>query len=263
MIQPHCLNIVIPMAGRGARFVKAGYHLPKPLIPVHGRPMIEVVVENLRPTSPHRYIFICQREHLNSYGLSSLLKRLDEQGEIIAIDSVTEGAACTVLLVEHLINNPQPLMIANCDQYVDINMDSYLRGMQRGAYDGFIMTMTANDPKWSFLRHDPSGEVEEVVEKQVISSEATVGIYNYKHGADFVAAAKSMIEANDRVNGEFYVAPVYNYLIKKGSRIGFMNVGSEGSGMYGLGIPEDLAAFNNLPIGSRLRKAPDLDSKVR
>ena len=58
------LNIVVPMAGRGQRFVDAGYRVPKPLIPVHGVPMIRLVIANLMPRRPHRFIFICQREHL-------------------------------------------------------------------------------------------------------------------------------------------------------------------------------------------------------
>ena len=240
-------NIVIPMAGKGSRFTQAGYAQPKPLLPVHGKPMIDVVVENLRPTTLHRFIFICQREHLDSYGLRAHLKSLAQNVEIIAIDSVTEGAACTVLLAEHLINNSQPLMIANCDQYVAVSMDHYLASMSQGNHDGFIMTMTAHDPKWSFIRYDASGKIKEVVEKQVVSSEATVGIYNYRRGSDFVSAAKAMIHADDRVNGEFYVAPVYNYLIKRGLSVGFLNIGSDGAGMYGLGTPEDLKSFNALP----------------
>lgn len=241
------------MAGKGSRFIKEGYTQPKPLLPVYGKPMIDVVVENLRPYAPHRFIFICQREHLNSYGLHDHLKNLGKDVEIIAIDSVTAGAACTVLLAEHHIDNLQPLMISNCDQYVDIRIDDYIGCMREGAYDGFIMTMTANDPKWSFIRYDAARKVTEVVEKKVVSSEATVGIYNYKRGADFVSAAKAMIQAGDRVNGEFYVAPVYNYLIKQNAKVGFLNIGSERAGMWGLGIPEDLKFFNSLPEIPRVK----------
>jgi dTDP-glucose pyrophosphorylase len=239
------LNIVVPMAGRGSRFAKAGYDLPKPLLPVHGRPMIEVVIDNIRPSVPHRFIFICQREHLLNHALQASLMSAGPDTVIVPIDEVTEGAACTVLLARTLIDNEQPLMMANCDQYVAVEMDQYLDAMRAGGHDGFIMTMSADDPKWSYVRLDDAGHVTDVVEKKVVSNEATVGIYNFRHGRDFVAAALAMMAANDRTNNEFYVAPAYNYL-PKGSRIGYMNIGAERAGMYGLGIPEDLSYFNQL-----------------
>lgn len=165
------------------------------------------------------------------------------------MDGLTEGAACSVLAAEALIANRDPLMIANSDQWVDVDIDSYLAAM--AGFDGLIMTMTANDPKWSFVALDPDGRVRMVREKEVISNEATVGIYNYARGIDFVTSAKKMIAANDRVNREFYVAPVYNYLIADGARVGTFNVGSEGGGMYGLGIPQDLEAFLRLDVCDR------------
>ncbi|MCD5362344.1 glycosyltransferase family 2 protein [Chromobacterium aquaticum] len=245
------INIVIPMAGRGSRFSKAGYDLPKPLLPVFNRPMIEVVIESLRPTTPHRFIFVCQREHLIAYNLESTLRQAGENTLIVPIDYVTEGALCTVLLAEDAINNDDGLMIANCDQYIATPIDVYLNEMEKGKFDGFIMTMTADDPKWSFVGLDLKGNVSQVVEKQVVSDEATVGIYNYRQGSDFVVAAREMIANNDRTNNEFYVAPAYNYMIKNGLQVGYMNIGAERAGMYGLGVPEDLEYFNSLPAMPR------------
>lgn len=244
------LNIVVPMAGAGSRFAKAGYEEPKPLIPVRGVPMIRLVIENLRPQGPHRFIFVVQRAHDDRFGLSSKLRTwAGDHAEIVHVDGLTEGAACSVLAAEALIANRDPLMIANSDQWVDVDIDSYLAAM--AGFDGLIMTMTANDPKWSFVALDPDGRVRMVREKEVISNEATVGIYNYARGIDFVTSAKKMIAANDRVNREFYVAPVYNYLIADGARVGTFNVGSEGGGMYGLGIPQDLEAFLRLDVCDR------------
>ena len=246
------LNIVIPMAGRGSRFAQVGFALPKPLIPVHGVPMIKVVIENLRPRSPHKFTFICQEAHLAEHGLEAKLKAWSPGANVIAIDRITEGAACTVLLSERFIDNDNPLMIANCDQYIDVNMDMYLAEMDRKKLDGLIMTMKANDNKWSFVGFDANGRVNKVVEKEVISDEATVGVYNFRRGAEFVAAAKGMIEKNLRVNNEFYVAPTYNQLIEDGAKIGVYSVGTIGNGMYGLGVPEDLSLFESLPISHRV-----------
>lgn len=245
------LNIVIPMAGLGSRFSNAGYTDPKPLIPVHGVPMIQLVIENLRPTRPHRFIFICQRAHLEAYGLQPKLEAWAPGCIVRGLDGVTEGAACTVLTVRDLIDNADPLMIANCDQYVDVTMDDYLADMDTRGLDGLIMTMGADSPKWSYVGLDADGLVTRVVEKQVISDEATVGIYNYIRGSDFVGAADAMIGADKRVNNEFYVAPAYDEIIDGGARIGFYNIGSEAAGMYGLGTPPDLELFLTLDVSHR------------
>lgn len=240
------INIVVPMAGRGSRFANAGYILPKPLIQVHGKPMIEYVVNNIRPREEHRFIFICLQEHIEKYDLVNELNRIAPGCAIVPVSEVTEGAACTVLLAEEYINNDDKMMIANSDQYVDIDINEYIAAM--GEYDGLIMTMKADDPKWSFIKYDENNFVTLLREKEVISDEATVGIYNYKCGADFVKYAKQMIKKNIRVNNEFYVAPVYNEMIEANKKIVFYNIGSEDNGMYGLGIPEDLNKFLENPI---------------
>lgn len=242
------LNIVLPIAGRGSRFADAGYQLPKPLIPVHGIPMIEAVVRNVRPSGPHRFIFVALREHLDHLGMRDALERAAPGSVVVPVDKVTEGAACTVLLARDLIDNGSPLMLANSDQWVDVDINAYLAAMDRQHADGLIMTMKADDAKWSFVGLDSKDLVTRVVEKEVISDEATVGIYNFRRGSDFVRAADQMIAKNLRVNNEFYVAPTYNQLIAEGARIAIYNVGSEGAGMYGLGIPSDLNQFLARPV---------------
>lgn len=237
------LNIVVPMAGRGSRFAQAGYKTPKPLIDIYGHPMIEYVTRNIKPDCEHRFIYICQKEHLARFELKKKLREISCNCEIITVDCVTDGAACTVLLAEKYINNDDPMMIANSDQFVNININTYLGAMKN--LDGFIMTMASNDPKWSFVKYDEEGMITVVREKEVISDQATVGIYNYARGKDFVKYAKQMIEKDIRVNNEFYVAPVYNEMIDAGFKIGFYDVGSS---MYGLGIPEDLECFMELEL---------------
>ena len=242
------LNIVLPIAGRGSRFADAGYTQPKPLIPVHGVPMIETVVRNIRPRRPHRFIFVALAEHLEHLGMRDTLERAAPGCIVVPVNEVTQGAACTVLLAREHIDTDDPLMLANSDQWVDVEIERYLESMDRNRADGLIMTMKAVDAKWSYVGLDLAGLVTRVVEKQVISDEATVGIYNFRRGRDFVRAADRMIERNLRVNGEFYVAPVYNELINEGARITIHNVGSEGHGMYGLGIPDDLTRFLAEPV---------------
>jgi dTDP-glucose pyrophosphorylase len=245
------LTIVIPMAGRGSRFADSGYPVPKPLIPIHGMPMIEVVVRNLSPSEPARFVFLCQAEHLRTFDFESRLRDVAPGCDIRPVDGITEGAACTVLLAAEVIDHDDVLVIANSDQWVDRTMDVHLATLRREHLDGLIMTMTATDPKWSFVRLNDRRRVTEVVEKVPISDEATVGIYTFARGRDFIRAAEAMIAADERVNGEFYVAPVYNQLVAEGAQIGVDNVGAEGDGMYGLGIPADYEHFVSLPIARR------------
>jgi NDP-sugar pyrophosphorylase family protein len=245
------LTVVIPMAGRGSRFADAGYEIPKPLLPIHGVPMIETVVRNLTPSEPARFVFICRREHMDDYGFVPALRRVAPGCVVVPIDEVTEGAACTVALGEAATDPDDILVIANSDQWVDHSMDEHLAVLRRDDLDGLIMTMTADDPKWSFVELDSAQLVTNVVEKEVVSSEATVGIYTFRRAADYFRAARSMIAADKRVNGEFYVAPVYNELIAAGARIGIDNIGADRAGMYGLGTPADYDDFLALPISAR------------
>ena len=246
------LNIVIPIAGRGSRFVEAGYTLPKPLIPVHGIPMIEAVVDNIRPKVTHKFTFVALQEHLDLLEMRVTLERIAPGCTIIPVNKVTEGAACTVLLAKEIIDNEYPLMLANSDQWVDIDINDYLADLDRKNADGLIMTMWADHPKWSYIGINENGFINKVVEKQVISNEATVGIYNFRHGSDFVRAAEQMITGNLRVNNEFYVAPVYNEMINWGAKVAFYNVGRDGKGMYGMGVPVDLNEFIQNPVSNKI-----------
>jgi NDP-sugar pyrophosphorylase family protein len=236
------LNIVIPMAGRGSRFEKAGYVFPKPLIDVRGKTMIEVASRNLRPDGDYRYIFICQREHVKKYDLYNVLKNVtDGKFEIVQIDGITAGAACTVLCAVSYINNDDELLIANSDQFIDMDINDFLSEARRGEKDGLIMTFVASHPKWSYARTNKDGLVLEVAEKKVISNNATVGIYYYKHGGDFVRGAQAMIKKNIRYNDEFYVCPVYNEMILENKKVYIYPIDAEK--MHGMGTPEDLEIF--------------------
>ncbi len=236
------INIVIPMAGAGSRFAKVGYEKPKPFIDVDGKPMIVRVLENLAYPDA-RYILIARKEHMDKE--VELVKQIEKEFNaiFIPIDKLTEGTACTVLYARKYINNDEPLLIANSDQIVDIKIGDFIDDCKNRNLDGSILTFIDEhkDPKWSFAKLDKNGLVTEVKEKVVISEYATVGIYLYSKGKDFVDASIDMIIENDRVNNEFYTCPTYNYAIKEGSKIGIYNI--EFEQMHGIGIPEDLNLF--------------------
>ena len=228
------MNILIPMAGAGSRFEKAGYTFPKPLIDVNGKPMIQVVVDNLNVEA--HFIFICQKEHYEKYNLQSVLNLIAPNCDIIQVDGLTEGAACTTLLAKELINNDEPLLMANSDQFVEWNSNECLYAFTADTIDGGIITFESTHPKWSFAKIGKDGFVSEVAEKKPISNLATVGIYFWKHGSDYVKYAEQMITKNIRVNNEFYVCPVFNEAIQDGKKIRTKNI----ERMWGLGTPEDL-----------------------
>lgn len=236
------LNIVIPMAGEGSRFKNAGFKDPKPLIMINDQRMIELVVNNLRPNSEHRFIFICRKEHEVSFGLDRFLRRLAPGCEVLFTEGLTEGAASTVLLAKDLINNNNPLLIANSDQFIDFEIDTFLSQI-KPTTSGSIMTMKASGDKWSYVTKNAYGFVAEVVEKVQVSDEATVGIYYFQFGNSFVQCAEEMIHFQEKSNGEYYVAPVYNKLIHQGHLVEAISVGKISTEVFGLGTPEDLQLF--------------------
>lgn len=233
------LNIVIPMAGAGSRFEKAGYTFPKPLIEIFGKPMIQLVVENLNIDA--NFIFIVLKEHRVKYNIDTLLKIISPNCKIIETHGITDGAACTALLSKELINNDNPLFFANSDQFVEWDSNEFMYKMYETDSDGGIVTFNSIHPKWSFVKINDKGLVTEVAEKNPISNIATVGFYYWKKGSDFVKYAEQMINKNIRVNNEFYVCPVFNQAIEDGLEIRTYNIDN----MFGLGTPEDLNIFLN------------------
>lgn len=228
------MNVLIPMAGAGSRFQQAGYTFPKPLIDVNGKPMIQVVVENLGIDA--NFIFVVQKEHREKYNLDTLLNLIAPNCKIVEVDGLTEGAACTALLAKEHIDNDNPLFFANSDQFVEWDSTEFIYKMNETDADGGIVSFRATHPKWSFVKVNDDGFVTEVAEKNPISDIATVGYYYWKNGSDFVRYAEEMIEKNIRVNKEFYVCPVFNQAIEGGKKIRTFDIPK----MWGLGTPEDL-----------------------
>ena len=231
------LNVLIPMAGSGSRFRDAGFTFPKPLIEVEGKPMIQVVVENLGLDA--NFIFIVQKEHRKKYNLDSMLKLITKNYQIVEVDGLTDGAACTTLLAKELINNNNQLIIANSDQFVEWNPIKTMYYFTSSKIDGGILTFEATHPRWSFAKANSENEVIEVAEKNPISSNATVGIYFWNKGSDYVKYCEQMISKKITTNNEYYVCPVYNEAIQDGKKIKIYNVNK----MWGLGTPEDLNIF--------------------
>ena len=238
------INVLIPMAGRGSRFIEAGITTPKPFIDVMGMTMIERVLENLACKDVH-YLLIAQEEHINKH--ADLIAKIKSkyQADFIPINQITEGAACTTLFAREFINNSNALVIANSDQLVDINFQAFIDDCLNKNLDGLIMTFKdpTRNTKWSFASTNEEGLVESVAEKVAISDQATVGIYMFRKGSIYVNSALDMIIRNQRTNNEFYVCPTYNFAILKKYKIGIYEIPQ--NHMHGLGTPEDLNTYIN------------------
>jgi HAD superfamily hydrolase (TIGR01509 family) len=237
------MNILIPMAGAGSRFSVAGYTFPKPLIEVRGKPMIQVVVDNLGIDAT--YTYVVRKEHYEKYNLKQMLNLITPNCNIVCVDTLTEGAACTTLLAKEFINTDDSLLIANSDQFIEWNPLQFVHKVNTTKCDGNILTFRNTHPKYSYVKLNEDGNVTEVKEKQVISDIATVGIYYWAKGCEYVKYAEQMIAKNIRFNNEFYVAPVYNEAIEDGKKITIFDVEN-----WGIGTPEDLNYFLNNYKGS-------------
>lgn len=235
--QGNKLNVLIPMAGAGSRFQQAGYTFPKPLIDIKGKPMIQTVVENLNVEA--NFIFVVQKEHREKYNLDTLLNLITPNCKVVEVNELTEGAACTTLLAKEYINNDCPLLMANSDQFAEWDSNEFMYKMVEQNVDAGILSFKSTHPKWSFAKVNEFGYVTEVAEKKPISDIATVGIYYWAKGSDYVKYAEQMISKNIRVNNEFYVCPVFNEAIKDNKKIKTFNIEK----MWGLGTPEDLQYF--------------------
>jgi NDP-sugar pyrophosphorylase family protein len=237
------IQLVIPMAGRGQRFSTAGYTELKPLIAIHGVPMISIVLANLYNELIGDVILIAQRETMETGLLQKLAKNYPIPVHVISVDEVTDGPADSVKRARPLISDQAPLVIANSDQYLDCDLTDFYSNLLHTNCSGSILTMQDSDPKWSYVKIDTDGRALEVREKQVISSNATVGIYGFKSAALAWNLFDRMWANDDRTNQEFYVAPSYNYVLPDENPVTVFDLGPVGSVMHGLGIPEDLESF--------------------
>lgn len=234
------LRVLVPMAGEGSRFRQAGYDIPKPFIEVLGMPMVNLVISRLPVMGQN--IFIARTNMTPD--CDDRLRRIDDMCQVVYVDRLTEGAACTVLLAKDIINDDDPLMIVNSDNIVTFNYIELIEKTHELNAASAIMTFKGSGPKWSYSRVNDEGYVIETAEKRQICDDATSGVYFFQRGRDFVKYAQMMIEKNIRVNNEFYVCPVYNQLIDDGQKV--INLSST---FDSLGTPEDLDNF--LKLGDR------------
>ena len=252
------LKIVVPMGGEGRRFIEQGYTFPKPLIEIDGRPMIELVSQNLSPKEPHEFIFICRQEHLEQYALSDVLKLVAAGCRVVSMREATAGALCSVLLASNHLDSEQELLVANADQIVDVCIDSFLADARNRKADGSIVTFPSTHPKWSYVKLE--GElVVAAAEKRPISTHGTAGLYYFRRTDQFIAAAERMLLKNASLRSEFFVCPVYNEFVLAGMRVTTFEI--DRHAMHSLGTPEDVKRYAALLEGPSSGPSP-LDART-
>ncbi|HUU46423.1 MAG TPA: glycosyltransferase family 2 protein [Acidobacteriota bacterium] len=252
------LNILVPLAGEGRSFREHRSVFPKPLVEIGGKPMIQVVVENLAALMPARFIFVINRDDAERFALAEVLRLVAENCEVIVAPGPTRGAACTAMLAIRHIDNDDPLVIANGDQFLNCDLSEFLADAYLRELDGSMITFRSVHPKWSFARLDDDGFVVETSEKRPISNNATAGVYYFRCGRGFVRVCQSMIRKDARVMDQFFICPAYNEMILEGARIRTYAVPDDV--MFPLTTPEEVKIFAASQGG---RHAEHRDSRSR
>jgi len=235
------INILLPMVKFNINFENYEYYDSKNLIEIAKRPIIQYVYDNYKDIKDAIYTFIIEKEENERYHLSSLIKLLNPDAKIIVAQGKTRGAACSCLLAIEQIDNDDELLIVNCEQYLNSNMQDVIDLFRKKNFDGGIVTFPSIHPRWSYVRLDDNEEVIETAEKRPISSYATAGIYYFKKGHDFIEGAQNMILKGASVNDNYYLCPVYNELILLQKIIGIHNV--NGSDYFSFSTKKGLDEF--------------------
>jgi RpiB/LacA/LacB family sugar-phosphate isomerase len=208
-------NLVLPIAGKAQRFIDAGYMMPKPLILAKGKHVIDWSLESV-DTSECNLIFIVRLDHIYNFSIDKILKqKFGDDITIISVDHVTQGALETCLLAGAHIDNDTPLYIYTPDVYFGPQFNPSCVGDA----DGFLLTFLANSPDHSYTDINSDGVASRVVEKEVISEHANVGLYYFKTGEMFLRYAWEAMEKKLMIKGEYYIAPIYNYMIRDGLKV--------------------------------------------
>ncbi len=251
------INIVIPMAGQGKRFIEAGYQTPKPLLKLDDELIIKHIIDLMRVPQA-QFIFIVRQDHCEGFQLDKKLLEIEPNAKIVRINEVTQGSVCTVLLAKDLINNSTPMIIKDCDQIINWNPENFFEFVERNKADGAIVNIHTDRPNYSFSRLNSRGQIIETAEKSVISNYGSVGIYYFAKGSDFVKYAQRMIDKNIRTNNEFYTSPVYNQFIQDFKTILHYPIAE----IFQLGTPEEFFENKNKVLEFLERRKSRLHSQV-
>lgn len=249
------LNVVITMAGRGSRFYKAGYTVPKYEIIAHGRSLFDWSMLSIKNfLAPDvRVIFVCLQENKS---VNYVRQRCNALGlrdvHIIELSQITDGQATSAYVArEHWLPS-NPLLIYNIDTYID--PQALKPSHIRGGSDGWVPCFQASGEHWSFVKPDDEGWAVNLAEKQRISKFATIGLYWFARAECYEQAyIRFFVGDNNLVKGERYIAPMYCQIISEGKKVSISDLPLDD--VHVLGTPKELENFLALNPEKLLAKA--------
>lgn len=233
------INVIIPLAGSGRRFLDYGIKIPKPLIKINSFPLVEIAILSLQIKSKN-FFFVKKEYNDHNYNkqLKNILLKYTNKSRIITTKNVLKGPVYSVLLVKK-INKSLPLIILNCDQYLNWRPDKFFKFIKKKKPDGCVLTYKSKNKKNSFAKIDKEGKVSEIREKKVISNLALIGVHYWSKTSLFYKSAKELIK-NKNIK-EAFISETYNHLIKNNKRILTYNLNKKDFSL--LGTPRDLKKF--------------------
>ncbi len=223
------MKVIIPMSGLGSRFIEAGYKDPKPLIKVHGKPIIEWVVKMF--ASDDEFIFICRDEHIANTNLAVELKRIKPEGKIVTIKNHKRGPVYAVSKIFDTLKDDEPILISYCDYYMRWDYEGFKKAVLKGEIDGSVPCYTGFHPHllpkknlYAGCRVDDENFLLEIKEKFSFTEDKTKslhspGVYFFKNGATVKKYFQMALDRDLSLNNEFYVSLVYQLMLKDNLKI--------------------------------------------
>jgi len=245
------MKIIIPLSGLGKRFQDAGYEDIKPLIKVHGKPIIEWVVSMF--PGDHDFIFICREEHLKTTPLESELKRIKPEGEIITIEGHKLGPVYAVAQVFNKIEDEEEVITNYCDFYQAWDFEHFAKTVQEQKVDGAIPCYTGFHPHllhpenlYASCKKDAEGNLIEIREKFSFEEDKTKtshsgGTYYFSKGKHVKKYFQQLMDEKLALNGEYYISLVYNLMVRDGLKV---LVYDDIQHFCQWGTPKDLEEYN-------------------
>jgi dTDP-glucose pyrophosphorylase len=244
------MRLVALMAGDSGAFEVAGHPYPKNLVEIDDLPLVQRVVENLKPVvdAATKAVFLVQQDEDRQFHTGEVIRLLAPEADVVAVPHLDSGAACTALHAIGRIARDEPLLVVNGDQILDVDLSYVVAGFEEQDLDAGVVTFDAVHPRWSYVRTDEEGLVVEAAEKRPISRLATAGVYWFRRGGDFVDAVMAMIRKDASVEGRFFVAPAFNELVLRGLRIGTRHI--DRSQYHSLAKPRGVGGYEEVVGGS-------------
>ncbi|MFA6214474.1 MAG: sugar phosphate nucleotidyltransferase [Candidatus Micrarchaeia archaeon] len=255
------MQVIIPMSGAGDRFIRAGYSVPKPLIEVEGKPMIEHVV-SLFPGETG-FLFITNRRHMESTNMEAMLRRIAPGCRIVSMEPAKLGPVYAVLQAKDFIRDDEPAIVNYCDFFAKWNYAHFKKFVSETGCDGCIPSYRGFHPHslgsthYAYLRVDEGGRMLQIREKEAFTDNrmqeyASAGTYYFSKGSHVKKYFRLLMDRGISKNGEYYASLAYN----------LMNDDGLSTYVYGLekflqwGTPEDLEEYQWWSGAFRLKSKP-------